>query len=269
MTQLSTGGHHLASERERIYKLLTTALILGSKFLDDNTFINRSWSEVSGIDVHVLNRLETEWLVAIEFTLHRDLDGSQGFNAWLKHWKDFETQALTRPAKSLKLSPLDTNVQRQRSVHKSYTSAAAQQTYGKLPMHDYSASALPTPYTSVAAYAHYDPWMASRAPTETSPPSAPHTGPTTPEYYGGSATWAPPEGYPRRSMFNFPQLNSNAQMPQAQPQSAAFTPYTPQYAYNPWSSHGHGMGCSCMYCASRQQPPYYMVPGYGPLPVAG
>ena len=55
-----------------LFRLLTIAVVLGSKFLDDNTFINRSWSEVSGIQVHELNELELEWLLAIKFKLHRD-----------------------------------------------------------------------------------------------------------------------------------------------------------------------------------------------------
>jgi hypothetical protein len=37
-----------------LFRLLTIALVMGSKFLDDNTFINRSWSEVSGIRVDEL-----------------------------------------------------------------------------------------------------------------------------------------------------------------------------------------------------------------------
>jgi hypothetical protein len=34
-----------------LWRMLTIGLLLGSKFLDDNTFQNRSWSEVSGIPV--------------------------------------------------------------------------------------------------------------------------------------------------------------------------------------------------------------------------
>ncbi|KAF2809833.1 uncharacterized protein BDZ99DRAFT_521148 [Mytilinidion resinicola] len=64
LSMLSTGDR--PSEVD-MYCTVTVALILGSKFLDDNTFIN-----VSGIAVAILNEMETEWLVAIDFKLHRD-----------------------------------------------------------------------------------------------------------------------------------------------------------------------------------------------------
>ncbi len=50
----------------QIWRQLTVALLLGSKFLDDNTFQNRSWSEVSGIPVREINTLENEWMHAID-----------------------------------------------------------------------------------------------------------------------------------------------------------------------------------------------------------
>ncbi|KAJ4150780.1 hypothetical protein LMH87_011515 [Akanthomyces muscarius] len=51
------GGPYKASEGQ-VWRYLTVSLLLGSKFLDDNTFQNRSWSEVSGISVAELNSLE-------------------------------------------------------------------------------------------------------------------------------------------------------------------------------------------------------------------
>jgi hypothetical protein len=75
-----------------LYHMLTTALILGSKFLDDNTFINRSWAEVSGIEVTTLNRMEHQWLREMDFRLHREPSTPLGFQSFQTSWKQFEAE---------------------------------------------------------------------------------------------------------------------------------------------------------------------------------
>ncbi|KAH8203928.1 hypothetical protein TruAng_001870 [Truncatella angustata] len=74
----------------QVWRMLTVSLLLGSKFLDDNTFQNRSWSEVSGIAVQELNTMENEWLRHIDWSLYVNLDKSGDYNAWLQNWKDWE-----------------------------------------------------------------------------------------------------------------------------------------------------------------------------------
>ncbi|KAF2145008.1 uncharacterized protein K452DRAFT_133574 [Aplosporella prunicola CBS 121167] len=255
---MSSTGAPSKSQDSQIYRMLTMALMLGSKFLDDNTFINRSWSEVSGISVTELNQIERDWLLAFEFNLHRDPSEPRGFNSWQEHWKKFESRAQSAPAraaKTMKLAPLDTlqgNLSR----------------LGQLPSPISSAYCKPLPscetFGAPSGYAPYDPWLVSRSANERSPVSASHTGPTTPEYYGGPGTWAPPEGYSRRTMFGFPSFH---QLPSPQePQLFPPTAYLHHYNQHMWS--GHGMGCNCMYCA-RQHPSYFMAPGFGPQPVAG
>ncbi|KAI8645867.1 cyclin-domain-containing protein [Parasitella parasitica] len=48
-------------------RLFTTALILANKFLDDNTFTNKSWSEVSSVPLVELNIMEMEFLSALNY----------------------------------------------------------------------------------------------------------------------------------------------------------------------------------------------------------
>ncbi|CAK7267371.1 cyclin-like protein [Sporothrix epigloea] len=72
-----------------IWRLLTVALLLGSKFLDDNTFQNRSWADVSGIPVKELNKLEREWMDAINWCLYVNLDRSEDYTAWINSWSDW------------------------------------------------------------------------------------------------------------------------------------------------------------------------------------
>ncbi|KAI9487530.1 MAG: cyclin-domain-containing protein, partial [Benjaminiella poitrasii] len=51
------------------YRLFTVALMLANKFLDDNTFTNKTWSEVSGMKVTDLNIMELEFLDVLKFKL--------------------------------------------------------------------------------------------------------------------------------------------------------------------------------------------------------
>ncbi|KAF2086589.1 hypothetical protein K490DRAFT_74212 [Saccharata proteae CBS 121410] len=268
MGQLSTGGQFKTADSQ-IFRFLTMALVLGSKFLDDNTFINKSWAEVSGIEVRELNALEANWLDAFDFKLHRDPYEPNGFSTWQEHWKNYEAQSQ-KPARlpnPMKLSPLDTTVQHRRSVGRLHSPVSAQQqVYQKPPPSYYQGINMQTP-----AYTHFDPWSSSRPAMERSPASAPHTGPTTPEYYGGANTWAPLEGYSRRTMFGFPSAPQTAhpQLPSPQQQTPLFPPsaYTPHYNSQMWGG-SHGFGCNCGNCG-RTHPAYFMSSGFGAQPVAG
>ena len=51
------------------YRLLTVALMLGNKFLDDNTYTNKTWAEVSGINVTEVHIMEVEFLSNMKYCL--------------------------------------------------------------------------------------------------------------------------------------------------------------------------------------------------------
>ncbi|KAI9299482.1 cyclin-domain-containing protein, partial [Cunninghamella echinulata] len=55
-------------------RLFTTALVLANKYLDDNTFTNKTWSEVSNIPVLELNIMEMEFLSALQYNIHVPYD---------------------------------------------------------------------------------------------------------------------------------------------------------------------------------------------------
>lgn len=63
------------------YRLLTVALMLGNKFLDDNTYTNKTWAEVSGISVQEVHIMEVEFLSNMRYSLYT----SQ------KKWHDWHT----------------------------------------------------------------------------------------------------------------------------------------------------------------------------------
>lgn len=101
----------------QVWRMLTIALLLGSKFLDDNTFQNRSWSEVSGIPVAELNKLEADWLMGINWNLFVNLDKSEDYNAWLGNWSDWVSrkkmaQTLAARERLATLTPIQTDLNR-------------------------------------------------------------------------------------------------------------------------------------------------------------
>ncbi|KAI7860228.1 cyclin-domain-containing protein, partial [Circinella umbellata] len=73
-------------------RLFTTALILANKFLDDNTFTNKTWSDVSSIPVRELNIMEMEFLSALNYNIYIH---HQKFSAWVsqcQHWVSLMTE---------------------------------------------------------------------------------------------------------------------------------------------------------------------------------
>ena len=116
INSMKTQGPYKASEGQ-VWRYLTVSLLLGSKFLDDNTFQNRSWSEVSGISVSELNSLEFDWVQAMGWRLYVNLDMSKDYQAWLENWREWQqlkkrqTQATRERATSL-VPAIDTDIAR-------------------------------------------------------------------------------------------------------------------------------------------------------------
>ncbi|KIR55047.1 hypothetical protein I315_02284 [Cryptococcus gattii Ru294] len=50
------------------------ALMLANKYLDDNTYTNATWSELAGIPLTEINRMETEFLVGLNYELGVKID---------------------------------------------------------------------------------------------------------------------------------------------------------------------------------------------------
>ncbi|KAL4069089.1 cyclin-domain-containing protein [Scleroderma citrinum] len=62
------------------FRIAVAALMMANKFLDDNTYTNKTWSEVSGIELAEINRMEREFLTGVDFSLH--ISGKQ-YASWL------------------------------------------------------------------------------------------------------------------------------------------------------------------------------------------
>lgn len=254
---LNSAGPFKASDGQ-VWRMLTIGLLLGSKFLDDNTFQNRSWSEVSGIPVAELNTLEHEWLESIQWSLFVNLEQSKDYKAWLQSWDDWcEVKNVERTATLERLAPLapiDTNVQRVRPYSQNYSG------YTKTPS-SREHSGFRSAYDQTS-------WTTSSYPTpHLTPPSAPDSGLNTPEYL--SATGGGPR-YNDWALFNqysrgYQATNHAAYVPQ--PRVAAYhTPYANHYGghYNTNIWDHAAADCNCGSCnphAKQQQ--YFMGHGYG------
>jgi hypothetical protein len=89
----------------KLFEYLTTALILANKFLDDNTFTNTSWADISGIPRRELNVSERDWLKKTGYSLHVNPLEQKGWSTWRKAWETWQFDATGKGNTSL-LSPV-------------------------------------------------------------------------------------------------------------------------------------------------------------------
>ena len=237
MTMLSARGKYTYGGGD-VYDMLTTALLLGSKFLDDNTFQNRSWSDVSNIPVKKLNLLESEWLRDIKWDMHFDPSDSKGFALWRRRWQTFQAATSGRNMDSLvetmKKTSIDKSFQQQQHVFQPTLSNIRYVT-------NYSEAGAGGHYIERSTQwqaPRYDQWASVRSGSEYSPPSAPETGPNTPDY-------AMPNGFGYSTLPSmYPSLKMPAPLhilPSNAPAQGYPTPQYNQYA-------GHDNACGCSYC---------------------
>ena len=242
--QENDAGTFRPSERS-FYKMITTALILGSKFLDDNTFQNKSWAEVSNIPVKELNEDERNWLMAFGHRLHHDPVRVDGFDAAQQQWKAHQAQLKANQRLST-LQPIDTNLKRQQSMQALSSNGFYTSYHGKTSPSDYS---LDSTYSDRAygtpSYSQYDAWYPYRSMERSPLSSASHSGPQTPEYLGGSNHgWGPFSHYPRDSQHGYPAMApSYASQVSATPYEYQLPPFRRHCA---WSTHG--AHCQCQPC---------------------
>jgi hypothetical protein len=95
-------------------RILTLGLASANKWLDDNTFTNKSWSDVTGLNNTEINRLETLALGPLSFDLSISLED---WNVWLQEIHDTvvprtHDRALARQALSQVWQMLDKSNQR-------------------------------------------------------------------------------------------------------------------------------------------------------------
>jgi len=68
------------------YRTFTVALMLANKFLDDNTYTNKTWSEVTKIPVSEINTMEMEFLSSLDYELYVS---EQQYFEWVRKTNSF------------------------------------------------------------------------------------------------------------------------------------------------------------------------------------
>lgn len=88
------------------YRLLTVALMLGNKFLDDNTYTNNTWAEVSGISVQEIHVMEVEFLSNMRYSLLASQEQWDEWHQKLRKFKYYCDESTRTPAMQLSLPPM-------------------------------------------------------------------------------------------------------------------------------------------------------------------
>lgn len=84
----------VSGKRGSEFRLLTIALMLGNKFLDDNTYTNKTWAEVSGISVTEIHIMEVEFLSNMRYDLYVSESEWKDWKATLGRLGSFYEKAL-------------------------------------------------------------------------------------------------------------------------------------------------------------------------------
>lgn len=83
----------VSGKRGSEFRLLTIALMLGNKFLDDNTYTNKTWAEVSGISVKEIHIMEVEFLSNMRYELYASEAQWQEWKTRLGRFSSFYEKA--------------------------------------------------------------------------------------------------------------------------------------------------------------------------------
>ncbi|KZT35444.1 hypothetical protein SISSUDRAFT_1064481 [Sistotremastrum suecicum HHB10207 ss-3] len=66
---LRSNNHLTDGQPGSEFRVAVVALMMANKFMDDNTYTNKTWSEVAGIELEEINRMEREFLIGIDYSL--------------------------------------------------------------------------------------------------------------------------------------------------------------------------------------------------------
>ncbi|KAJ2915325.1 hypothetical protein MD484_g5103, partial [Candolleomyces efflorescens] len=94
--RLKERNHFTPAQRGSEFRIAVAGLMMANKFLDDNTYTNKTWSEVSGIDLAEINHMEREFLLGVDFNLYVD---KPTYESWLNLLKGL-VQAKERDARN-------------------------------------------------------------------------------------------------------------------------------------------------------------------------
>ncbi|EGR50100.1 uncharacterized protein TRIREDRAFT_76249 [Trichoderma reesei QM6a] len=135
------------------YRLLTVALMLGNKFLDDNTYTNKTWAEVSCFAVGEIHVMEVEFLSNMRYNLLASKEEWEDWLTKLACFREYYTQASRAPA-----SPLAATSPSSRGFHSPVVSPTTM-----LPTGDAAFSPATAPTYSPPLSKHAQDWATYHA----------------------------------------------------------------------------------------------------------
>ncbi|KAF2863716.1 hypothetical protein K470DRAFT_240545 [Piedraia hortae CBS 480.64] len=206
-------------------QLLVVAVLLGSKCLDDSTFINRSWADVSSIPLANINAHEVEWLNLLNYRLHVDLTTSESLRGWFAAWKRFQMA----PVEPTRLSPIDM-----------YYRQPDRMVYAAPPVAPYCHQ---HPIIGVAAPQPYVPYRPYESPADAAPPS--YSGQCRPAAY--SKTSPTFKKTPDEASDRFPSNVMAFEPETKRTHVTALTPSSFRTGERQWGP-AHRSDCSCLSC---------------------
>ena len=219
-----------------LFQMLTTSLMLASKFLDDNTFQNLSWAEVSHSLVADLNKHEVSWLIDMDWRLHFDVDAE--FKTWFSCFERYaeakKMQQIQSTMEVMKLNHQAENL-RQAQVAARYPP----QTPLYTPPSHYEAS-----FGQVRE--RPNPWQQWIPPRTLSPQSANSSFPSTPaDWFKNPSTGF---GQQQQQQQHHSMGYSSRPLPPPQILSSNHSPYygaSGNYSQFLPTWNGHPNGCHC------------------------
>ncbi|KAI0391051.1 hypothetical protein F5Y17DRAFT_468478 [Xylariaceae sp. FL0594] len=269
-----TGVYNNVSEGE-LWKMLTVALLLGSKFLDDNTFQNRSWSDVSSIAVAELNTMESKWLADMEWNLYVNLDRSPDYEAWLKSWEQYREgkrpvvqQQQHRPAQVARerLAPIVTSLSKEAAWRSHHPLLYEGWSHEEIAEHEWNArlgqagKMAYRPQEGSWPSQYQNPWVQA-------PLTPPDSGYGTPEYLNSAAS----ANSRYMEWFNQALANQNFNLScQGIPNYSTSRNGSSHYPRLPYLNHSGQKswdcvaGCNCSYClpSAQAQAPFFHAHGH-------
>ncbi|CDO70961.1 hypothetical protein BN946_scf184829.g70 [Trametes cinnabarina] len=195
------------------YRVAIAALMLANKFVDDNTYTNKTWSEVSGIELSEVNRMEREFLLGIDFGLYVD---KQTYESWLNLLKGL-VMAKERDAKywqrsrcPVRTSHLHRPHCHRHATHSSQSRALSHRARSSSPRRASICAVSHPPPPSEYAHMHLRPQQYTPAPATQHPPYA---SPAPTEFPAGSKRSASAAFSPTSASFPAVTQQPPAQVP--------------------------------------------------------
>lgn len=101
--RLKKSNPAVRGKRGSEFRLMTIALMMGNKYLDDNTYTNKTWAEVSGISVQEIHLMEVEFLSNVRYNLFVSASQWEHWHSQLRSFAEYYERASRLPVDAGKL----------------------------------------------------------------------------------------------------------------------------------------------------------------------